>query len=164
MKYINAEVVFREVPGKITLAINISGCPNRCPGCHSPWLWEGKGTLLDEKELLSLVERHKGINCVAYMGGDAEPEEIERLSGFLFDMYPSLQQCWYSGRDTEELKSLEEAGHLDFLDYIKLGPYIAARGPLDNPNTNQRMYSISSSNDGKTVKLLFEDITKQFWK
>lgn len=164
MKYINAEIVFREVPDKITLAINISGCPNHCLECHSKWLWEDKGILLDKKELKRLVESNNGINCIAFMGGDADPEGIKCLSGFLFDMYPSLQQCWYSGRNTDELENLSEAGYLDFLDYIKLGPYIAECGPLDNPNTNQRMYGISSTNDGKTIKLHFNDMTNKFWK
>lgn len=38
MKYSDAQVVFAEVPDEITLAISISGCPNRCPGCHSQHL------------------------------------------------------------------------------------------------------------------------------
>lgn len=164
MKYTNTEIVFREVPDKITLAINISGCPNHCPECHSKWLWEDNGTLLDEKELIRLVERNKGINCVAFMGGDAEPEEIVRLGGFLFDMYPSIQQCWYSGRNPEELESLAEAGYLDFLDYIKLGPFKKEYGPLDNKNTNQRMYEISSENSGKKIHFIYKDITHKFWK
>ena len=36
-------------------------------------------------------------------------------------------------------------------DYVKVGPYIEARGPLNNPNTNQRLYHHG------------EDITARFW-
>ena len=35
LKYVNTAVVFQEIPDEVTLAINISGCPCRCPGCHS---------------------------------------------------------------------------------------------------------------------------------
>ena len=35
IKYVIDEVVFREFPDEVTLALNISGCPNHCPGCHS---------------------------------------------------------------------------------------------------------------------------------
>ena len=37
------DVVFQEIPGEVTLALNLSGCPNRCAGCHSPHLWEEVG-------------------------------------------------------------------------------------------------------------------------
>ena len=36
VRYHNFDVVFAEIPGETTLAINITNCPNRCPGCHSP--------------------------------------------------------------------------------------------------------------------------------
>ena len=43
VKYVNTEVVFEEIPDEITLAINVSNCPNQCPGCHSPYLREDIG-------------------------------------------------------------------------------------------------------------------------
>ena len=42
-----------------------------------------------------------------------------------------------------------------FFDYIKIGPYIAERGGLDSPTTNQRMYK--KQPDGH-----WEDITSAF--
>ena len=38
LKYLNCQVTFAEVPDEISLCINITNCPNRCPGCHSPEL------------------------------------------------------------------------------------------------------------------------------
>ena len=46
-----------------------------------------------------------------------------------------------------------------FFDYIKIGPYIPNRGPLNNPNTNQRMYKIDHE-----FYHNFVDITNKFWK
>ena len=46
LKYVNTGVVFQEIPDEVTLAINISNCPCRCPGCHSHYLWEDIGTLM----------------------------------------------------------------------------------------------------------------------
>ena len=40
LKYVNCDIVFQEVPNEVALAINISGCPCHCPGCHSPYLWQ----------------------------------------------------------------------------------------------------------------------------
>ena len=46
LRYDGAAVVFSEVPDEISLAISITGCPRRCPGCHSEYLWEYHGNLL----------------------------------------------------------------------------------------------------------------------
>ena len=37
LKYANFDIVFQEVPDEVTLAINISNCPNQCVGCHSKY-------------------------------------------------------------------------------------------------------------------------------
>ena len=55
VRYHNFDVVFAEIPGETTLALNITGCPNRCPGCHSPHLQADEGRVLDEAELLGLL-------------------------------------------------------------------------------------------------------------
>jgi len=44
----------------------------------------------------------------------------------------------------------------DDFDYIKIGPYIEEKGPLNNPNTNQRLYEKVGNNH--------KDITYKFWK
>ena len=112
MKYVDTKIVFQELPNEITLAINISGCPCACIGCHSSY-----------------------------------------LSQDIYHNYPNLKIGWYSGRDklSEEIK-------LDFFHYIKLGPYISSKGPLNNPNTNQRLYQVVKKENG--INLF--DITSLF--
>ena len=51
VRYYNFDIVFAEIPGETTLAINIANCPNRCPGCHSPHLQADAGHVLDAPEL-----------------------------------------------------------------------------------------------------------------
>ena len=43
LKYVDAKVVFAEVPDEVTLAINISNCPCQCKGCHSSYLAQDIG-------------------------------------------------------------------------------------------------------------------------
>lgn len=162
MLYSEYNVVFEEVPGEVTLAVNIAGCPVRCPGCHSPWLWKDEGRPLDEGVLARLVARCEGVTCVALMGGDGEPDAVARLLMSVRRAYPKLKTCWYSGRDMAT--ALRHVGPAA-LDYLKVGPYDAARGGLASPATNQRMYRVvrGEGRDGQPV-YRHEDITSLFWK
>lgn len=155
MKYVDAKVVFSEIPDEITLAINISGCPIRCPDCHSKYLWEDIGESLNRDSLYSLIENNKGITCISFMGGDADISYLQTLFSWIKIKYPRLKIAWYSG-----VEKLTDINQLEYLDYIKVGPYIKELGPLNSKTTNQRMYKINHI--GNKVKV--EDITYKFWK
>ena len=148
-------VVFREVPDEVTLAINISNCPVKCPGCHSSYLAQDIGEVLDKESLAVLIKRNPGISCVSFMGGDAEPAMVGDLAVEVKKLDPSLKTCWYSGRDLEHAK-----GNLGVLDFVKVGPYIDEFGPLDSPTTNQRFYKIEHGPEGIELK----DWTDRFRK
>lgn len=136
LRFINYSIVFQEIPEEITLAINISGCTNKCKGCHSTYLWENIGDILDECALRALIETYKNaITCVCFMGGDNAPEEIEQLAKFVRNF--KLKIAWYSGKDT-----FPESCSLKNFDFIKLGKYIEALGGLQSHTTNQKFYKI----------------------
>lgn len=71
MFYDDFQVVFQEVPGEISLCFSISGCPLRCEGCHSPFLWkEGNGNELTPEYFQTLLDQYSGFaTCVVFMGG-----------------------------------------------------------------------------------------------
>lgn len=160
LKYTDTQVTFREIPDEVTLCINISGCPIRCPDCHSKELWEDIGEELTEEKLYSLIEENKGITCVCFMGGIQDYAALDRL--FLEVHKKHLKTALYSGENI--IPWFIE------LDYIKIGPYIKERGGLDNPNTNQRFFKkvrhATFTNDGHCSFVLsgWEDITYKFWK
>ena len=155
MKFVETMVVFREVPDEVTLAINISNCPVKCPGCHSSYLAEDIGEVLDKESLALLINRNPGISCVSFMGGDAEPAKVGELAVEVKRLDPSLKTCWYSGRDLEHARC-----NLDVLDFVNVGPYIDECGPLDSPTTNQRFYKIEHGPEGVELK----DLTDGFRK
>ncbi len=149
LKFVSYDILFQEVPDEVSLALSISGCPNRCPGCHSVHLMEDMGAELSRENLRSLVERYRGsVTCVCFMGGDAEREEIEMLAEFVHSEF-GLKSAWYSGREV-----LPHS--LDSFDYIKLGDYREELGGLNSRTTNQRMYRVSHGE--------MEDITDRFWR
>lgn len=151
LKYVETKVVFREIPNEITLAINISRCPCHCQGCHSSYLAEDIGELLTDEALFTLVQKNRGITCLSLMGGDAEPQEINRLAELLRKEFPELKIAWYSGRQV-----LDKAIQLQNFDFVKLGPYQEEDGALNSPTTNQRFY--------KVVQGQLIDKTFIFWK
>ena len=146
LKCYSYDIVCQEVPDEISLAVNISCCPNRCPGCHSPWLWSDEGKPMSEDMLNGLIGQYaSAITCFCFMGGDSEPAEIERLARWIRENYPHLKTAWYSGKE-----SLPSGFDIRVLDYLKLGPYVEALGGLRSPHTNQILYKVDK--DGKMVK------------
>lgn len=153
MKYVNTGVVFQEIPDEVTLSINISNCPCHCKGCHSEYLWEDIGEQLNVMSLAAMLHDYgNAITCISFMGGDASTGEVNSLARWVREKYPDLTIAWYSGRQL-----LAPDINLDNFDYIKLGPYIEERGPLNKETTNQRLYKV-----GKNHELT--DITYKFWK
>ena len=153
LKYVNTSVVFQEIPDEVTLMVNISNCPCRCPGCHSRYLWEDEGEELNPETMDKLLRHYgKGVTCLCFMGGDAHPEWVDHLARKLHRDYPHLKVGWYSGRTT-----ISNAIRKDDFDYIKVGPYIAHLGSLKERTTNQRLYKRLPTGE-------WTDITHRFWK
>lgn len=152
LKYVDTKVTFSEIPNEISLCINISGCPNRCKLCHSPYLQQNIGEDLTEEKLVNLIESNRGISCICFMGGDQSPHSIVKLARLIKVAYPELKIAWYSGKDILSYcvqKSLEE------FNYIKMGPYIEDKGPLTSRTTNQKLFKVCGNN--------LKDITYLFW-
>lgn len=150
LKYIGYSVVFQEVPNEVSLAINISGCPYRCGGCHSEYLWEYEGNYLCD-DVYDLIKQYDGlITCVCFMGGDQNLTDL--LYCFNIVKQFGLKICLYSGRD--DRLSLYPISHL--CDYLKIGHYDENLGGLNSPTTNQKFYSRIDDN--------FIDTTYMFQK
>lgn len=118
LKYLGCAIALQEVPNEISLVINVSGCPHKCEGCHSQYLWEYGGNILLD-DFVELLSKYKDmITCVCFMGGEQNKDE---LCGYLmFIKSIGLKTCLYSGCDSiEDLSDL-----LQYLDWVKIGRYI----------------------------------------
>lgn len=138
LKYADTDIVFQELPDEVTLAVNITGCPCRCPDCHSKHLWADTGTPLTPDAVDRLIAPRQGaITCLSLMGGDADPEGVDSLLAYIRRRYPRLHTSWWSGRSI-----LSPLVRLERLDYLKLGPYLPHLGSLRSATTNQRLYRV----------------------
>ena len=154
LRFISYDIVFQEVPGEVTLAINLSNCPNRCRGCHSPHLMQDTGQILDKETLDMLLEVYgNAITCVCFMGGDADPYELEALAAYVKQTKKRMKTAWYSGK-----RALPARFSIHIWDYVKLGPYIAHLGGLNSETTNQRFFCIEN---GRMIDrtCLFQKVT-----
>ncbi len=132
LKYLGYSIVLQEVPNEISLAINVSGCPHKCEGCHSKYLWEYEGNYIS-KDIDDIINKYDGlITCVCFMGGDQNIEELNRLICKV--QSKGYKCCLYTGSDDIPLNINNN------IDYIKTGRYIAKLGGLDSVNTNQKFY------------------------
>ena len=157
IKYLETLITFAEIPDEITLCINITNCPCNCNGCHSSYLSKDIGEELNNDVLDKLISDNSGISCIAFMGGDSSPKEINDLAKYVKDKYP-ISVAWYSGG-----QELSKDINLDNFDYIKLGPYIKELGPLTSKTTNQRLYQYGKLFSDYTIDKCWRDITYKFW-
>lgn len=142
LKYKGYSIVMQEVPNEISLAINVSGCPHMCEGCHSTYLWDYDGNyLIDDIDKL-LNQYSDLISCVCFMGGDQNQNDLL----YCIDKVNSkgLKICLYTGINDINLISKDI---IEKLDYIKIGRYVEKLGGLDKKTTNQHFYDLKNKKE-----------------
>lgn len=137
LKFVDYDIVFQEVPDETTLALNLSCCPHRCEGCHSPQLREDIGESLTSEALDALLARYPYVTCVGLMGGDGDRAALLDMAHYIRSVGKKV--AWYTGSD-----ALPQDFSFSDFDFIKVGPYVAALGGLKSETTNQRFYRIEN--------------------
>ncbi len=136
MRYCSEQIAFQEVPGEVSLAYTITGCPVGCKGCHSVDSWPAhSGVELTPEYFAERLRQYRGlITCVLFLGGEWYPEQLLHLLKLAREQ--GLETCLYTGYE-QVLPALREQ-----LTYLKTGPWIAELGGLDSPNTNQKFIDL----------------------
>lgn len=146
LRFIAEQVVWQEVPGEVSLAFTISGCPLRCPGCHSSDSWNPQqGQELTPDYLQQRIHQYRGlISCLLFFGGEWQPQTLVPL--LRLGRQAGLHTCLYSGFDdvSSELKAQ--------LTFLKTGSWIKALGGLNSSTTNQSFRDLRT---GESLNHLF---------
>lgn len=131
-------IVLQEIPGEISLALTITGCPLRCEGCHSRHTWnKRKGDVLSIDVFNSILDKYNGlITCVVFFGGEWYEEELIQL--LQIAQHRNLKTALYTGLEDvpQQVK--------DCLTFLKVGPYQKQNGGLASKVTNQRLFKIDT--------------------
>lgn len=138
LKFYNVEVVLQEVPDEISLCFNITGCPLRCEGCHSPFLLKREnGKDLTDEIFIKYLKMYKNmISCVIFMGGDWEQEDL--ITKLKIAKKNNLKTCLYTGEEDVNFNIKEN------LTFLKTGAWIQVLGGLDSLITNQKFIDVFS--------------------
>ena len=141
LKYTDYTIVFQEVPDEVSLAINLSGCPYRCKGCHSPHLQQETGEELSERVLSGLLQSYAhAITCVCLWEVTPKVEAVCRLATY----------CSYRmGRETQKQPGIRETISLILqaagcFDYVKTGPFLEALGRIRPKNDQPTIIQVHS--------------------
>jgi anaerobic ribonucleoside-triphosphate reductase activating protein len=139
IRFNREQIVWQEVPGEVSLAYAISGCPLRCKGCHSSAERNPAfGKMLPLEYFCARLAQYRGlITCVVFLGGEWLPDQLILL--LKAARAERLHTCLYTGLDS--VTSAIQAQ----LTYLKTGAWIAARGGLDSPTTNQRFIDLRTN-------------------
>ena len=167
IKYVNTQLGFREFPDEVALLINISNCPNNCLGCHSSYLAQDIGEILDERTLDNLINEYSGVTCIGFMGGDNDHLTLAKLFKYVKQKY-GLKVGWYSGKDykfeiIDDLYKVYNIPNQHYIDFLKIGPYKKECGPLDSKTTNQTYFKNTGLSSNPSI-MIAEDETNKFWR
>ncbi|WP_134055767.1 anaerobic ribonucleoside-triphosphate reductase activating protein [Rheinheimera aquimaris] len=146
LKFTDEQIVFQEVPGEVSLAFTIAGCPLGCKGCHSSYSWRAdQGSALTPRYLQQRLDSYKGlISCVLFLGGEWQHDALIAL--LELSRSANLNTCLYTGLD-DVSPALKQR-----LTYLKTGRWHADRGGLDSPHTNQTFTDLRT---GQCLNYLF---------
>lgn len=139
MKFYQYTVVFQEVPDEITLAFEITNCPHKCEGCHSPHLLEDIGTELTIDVFKEVLGKYFGmITNVAFFGGE-QYDEMEEMLDYAKDLGLKTT-LWTGGCDVAP--RIKEK-----LNFLKTGEYRHELGGLQSEDTNQKYINVKTGED-----------------
>ncbi|MAD74682.1 MAG: anaerobic ribonucleoside-triphosphate reductase activating protein [Rheinheimera sp.] len=131
LRFTDEQIVFQEVPGEVSLAFTIAGCPLGCKGCHSSYSWRDDiGCLLTPDYFSHRLQSYQGlISCVLFLGGEWQPQHL--LALLTLARTAGLHTCLYTGLDDVSADLKQQ------LTYLKTGRWLQERGGLSSPDTNQ---------------------------
>ncbi|MBQ4288268.1 MAG: anaerobic ribonucleoside-triphosphate reductase activating protein [Bacteroidales bacterium] len=165
IKYLpdRVSIVLEEIPDRVSVAVDITNCPENCPGCHSPFLREDIGEELTFERIDSLISDNFGVNCFLLLGEGRDHQALVRIGKYISEKYPGIAPALYSGRNQVEDDIWQ------VFDYVKLGPYVEKKGPLNERTTNQRLYHVHSvisagAGGSAAIRRVKEDITPVIWR
>ncbi|WP_029489302.1 anaerobic ribonucleoside-triphosphate reductase activating protein [Ochrovirga pacifica] len=150
MFYYSFQVVFKEVPKHISLCFSICGCPLRCKGCHSPFLFKNEnGKKLYKPDYVKKLKSYQNLaTCVLFMGGEWEQEAL--IDFLRIAKQHHYKTCLYTGLNHVDLSISQ------YLDYLKTGSWQASLGGLESRQTNQRFTELAT---GKILNSYFQKNT-----
>ncbi len=138
MNYITLGVKCQEVPNELTLILAITGCPRKCPECHSPEQQNpDHGYPWHDNKVSQIHATYQDlITCVCIFGGELYQDKVLAIFQEIKNTTP-YKTCWYLGQDLDQVPTPMFQEMEECLDFAKFGAYDKVKGGLASPETNQ---------------------------
>ncbi len=115
----------------ISTTLFVSGCSNRCKGCHNPQTWDcDYGVAFDDNAKTEFFDAisNPHISHVVFSGGDPffpkNRETIFTLCSDIKNIFPEKEIIIYSGYTIETLLKEGVSNTLKLINFLIDGPYI----------------------------------------
>lgn len=144
----------------IRVVLWVSGCENRCEGCHNPVTWDkDSGLPFDEaaeEELFEALSK-PFIDGITFSGGDPmmpyNKDEVLRLVKKCRTLYPDKTIWLYTGLNWEDIKDING---IELIDVVAEGRFVESL--KDNNlhwvgSSNQRVIDVKKSLDADIIML-----------
>lgn len=139
-------------PG-IRNTVFLQGCPHKCPQCHNPSTWSGRGgELFTVDEVLNKLLAN-GVTAITISGGEPFTQP-----GFLYALLRALPQrthvIIYTGYTWDVIQEFNYI--LKYVDIVIDGPYISTQREYGTfkGSRNQRYIDVQTSLRHNTVHAL----------
>jgi anaerobic ribonucleoside-triphosphate reductase activating protein len=141
MKYWQHTIVFQEMPKDVALAFELTNCPFRCDGCHSPHLQEDNGYELTVDVFKNILNKYVGlVTAVLFLGSaynDVDRDLLMQMLDYAKTM--NMKTCIWTGEE-DVCPAIK-----DRLDFLKVGQYRKDLGGISDKNTNQRYFDLKNN-------------------
>lgn len=105
-----------DYPGKVACTVFAVGCNMKCPFCHNSELIDGRGSLVEEEEVLTFLKKRIGVlDGVCISGGEPTlQKDIKEFIRKIKDM-GFLVKLDTNGTNPDILKELVQEGLVDYV-------------------------------------------------
>lgn len=154
-------------PG-LRVTLFVSGCCNRCPGCHNPETWDPNyGKPFTEDTLTEIVEELQNNYYAGFTLCGGDPLYPSNRQG-VCDIARTIKACFgdtrsiwmYTGYTIEDIVIWNDSVVNELFDYVDVvleGPFIEELKSPEKPwvgSSNQRMFEVDHCKDGNHFKLV----------
>ncbi len=145
MQISSIETSFLDYPNHTTMIVFMSGCSLRCFNCQNPALQDpNEGEAITIDGIIHELMKRPLCRSITFSGGDPLFQEEELIS-YCKELSKVAKIAVYTGKSINEVP----IELLQYISFLKTGPYVESLGGVSSATTNQKCWDIA---DGVAIE------------